>query len=113
MTPPSIPGLVTPIYSLAAFSVVNVGPAGDTTTSVTLGLPPSAFLTTAADGSRAVTPGIYTIAVSGHTPGDALGIARASNVVQVRGVGSAAPATVKVSCRTSVLAGDRLTAIAA
>jgi beta-glucosidase len=78
--PSVVPGLVVPIYSLAAFSSTELPSAGDPT-HLHFAVPADAFLTTFANGTRALTGGSYTVAVSGHLPDDAKGIAQGSNVL--------------------------------
>jgi beta-glucosidase-like glycosyl hydrolase len=77
---PSVAGLVTPLRALRGFSVATLASGAPQTLSFVLAYP-DAFLTTAVDGSRAVTGGVYAIAVSGHQEDDALGAAQ-SNVVK-------------------------------
>jgi hypothetical protein len=77
VTVPSVPGLVTPFYTLQAIAAPMLPPGGNATLSWTLLAP--AFLTTHVDGTRNVTGGSYTIAVSSHLPDDAAGLA-VSNV---------------------------------
>ena len=80
MAPPRVEGQPTPAWNLVAFDVTaDLAPQSSTT--VSFSMPRSAFSVALADGSRRVTGGQYTIFVSGHTPGDAEGTARASNVV--------------------------------
>ena len=70
---PAVAGLATPVLALRAFAIVELA-LGAPPTAVNFTLPyPAAFAATAADGSSAVTGGIYRIAVGGHQPGDAMG----------------------------------------
>lgn len=77
---PAVAGLATPLRNLRGFQVATLV-AGEPQQLDFLLPYPAAFLTTAADGGRAVTGGSYGIFVSGHQPDDALGAAQ-SNVVQ-------------------------------
>jgi beta-glucosidase len=79
---PDVSGLVTPITKLCGFSIVEMT-AGAAPTSVTLLILPTSLFTYAVDGSRSVTKGRYVFSISGHSPVDALGTERASNVVSV------------------------------
>ena len=80
---PVVPGLATPLRALRAFAVATLTAGAQPQTLDFLLAYPDAFLTTAADGSRAVTGGSYAIAVSGHQEDDALGAAQ-SNVVKTQ-----------------------------
>jgi len=71
VTVPPVEGLVTPFYTLQAVAapLLAVGETAQLTWTL---LAPS-FLTTHTDGTRNVTGGAYTIAVSSHLPDDAAG----------------------------------------
>lgn len=74
---PPMPEVVTPRYSLCAFSTEALRTDGSPT-RVAFTLDASAFLTTLTNGTRLVTGGSYTLSVSGHLPDDPAG---PSNVV--------------------------------
>lgn len=79
LTLPSLPGLVTPIFSLVAFTVTPLIP-GQGATHLTLSVGRDDLLTTAADGSRTFTGGKYTFFIGGHLPDDEKG-SKQSNVL--------------------------------
>jgi beta-glucosidase len=82
VAPPQVQGLVTPLRSLAAFTISQPGgPGQGEALAFTLAYP-GAFYVTLADGSRQVSGGVYSIFVGGHQPGDARGD-RVANVLQV------------------------------
>ena len=79
LTLPSQTPLITPIYSLVGFSMVELIP-GAPATPVSLTIPTDDLKTTAVDGSRSLVVGRYTFTASGHLPDDEKG-ATQSNVV--------------------------------
>ena len=83
LTLPPVPGLVTPIYSLVAFAVTQLPPAGAPPTRVSLLVGADDLKTTAVDGTRALTGGAYTFAVGGHLPDDEKGAAQSNALVGV------------------------------
>ena len=67
----AVGGAPIPQRALAAFTKTAVlPPGGGGGQQLEWVLPLSAFETTAADGSRVVTGGNYTVVVAGHAPGD-------------------------------------------
>lgn len=69
LTLPSQAPLVTPIYSLVGFTVLDLLPGAPGKT-FSLSIPMDDLKTTAVDGSRALVPGKYTFYASGHLPDD-------------------------------------------
>ena len=74
---PARSDVATPLLSLLAFESVQLSA---TTMPVSLFIPTSRLLTTLANGTRVLAPGVYTMYVSGHQPQDVAGAA-ASNVL--------------------------------
>ena len=84
VTVPQVQGLLTAPYKLCAAVVRTLSQgAAPPTIHVTAAVPLTELYTYADDGTRNITKGTYTFWISGHAPFDALGIARASNVVNV------------------------------
>ena len=75
ITQPALPGVVTPIYSLAAFASTLLPPAGAPPTTLSFAIPADMMLTTLVNGTRTLAGGAYAIAVGGHLPDDAKGAA--------------------------------------
>lgn len=80
LTIPSVANLVTPIYSLAAFTVTELPAPGSPVTQLHFSIPADMLLTTFVNGTRSLNPGTYTLSVSGHLPDDTQGM-RMSNVL--------------------------------
>ena len=68
-----------PKQNLVAFQVVAVPHGGSKT--VRIDVDPAQWETAMADGTRAVVPGQYTVAVGGHQPKDSEGSAGTSGAV--------------------------------
>jgi beta-glucosidase-like glycosyl hydrolase len=81
LTLPPAAGVVTPLYSLAAFASTEIPDPGAPPTALHFTIPADALLTTWVNGTRSLAGGAYTFAVSGHLPDDVNGTARMSNVV--------------------------------
>lgn len=65
---PKVAGLITPRWSLAAFTRVLVAAGGSL--EVELAVLPTQLTTVRADGTRTLTGGTYTFFVGGAQPGD-------------------------------------------
>lgn len=74
---PAHSDVATPLLSLLAFDSVQLSAKS---AEVPLFIPASRLLTTLANGTRVLAPGVYTLYVSGHQPQDVAGAA-ASNVL--------------------------------
>jgi hypothetical protein len=83
LTLPPQPGLVTPIYSLVAFAATPLPAAPAEPTHLTFSVRKDDLLTTLVDGTRVLTGGAYTFAVSGHLPDDEKGSVQSNTVVGV------------------------------
>jgi len=75
-----VANLVTPIYSLAAFTVTELPPPGSNPVQLHFTIPADMLLTTYVNGTRSLNPGTYTLSASGHLPDDVQGLVM-SNVV--------------------------------
>lgn len=84
VTVPTVSGLATPAFALKAFVRVwlpaGAAGSGGASTVVPFVVPAAALQTTLQDGTRATTPGSYTVWASGHLPMDPVGLQQ-SNVV--------------------------------
>jgi beta-glucosidase len=80
--PPLPEGGVTPAFALKAFARVWI-PAGGLPVTVPFVISAENLATTNVDGTRAVTPGVYTLFASGHMPTDPVGASQ-SNVISVQ-----------------------------
>jgi len=80
LTIPTVANLVTPIYSLAAFTVTELPPPGSNPVQLHFTIPADMLLTTYVNGTRSLNPGTYTLSASGHLPDDVQGLVM-SNVV--------------------------------
>lgn len=79
LTLPPVAGLVTPLLSLVAFASTPLV-AGAPPTPLRFIVGADDLRTTAVNGSRSLTGGVYAFTVGGHQPGDANGDA-VSNVL--------------------------------
>ena len=79
---PPVAGLVVPQLKLCAFAAVELA-AGAGPAPVSFTVQPYDLTTVDAQGNRSLTTGQYVFYISGHSPTDAQGTARASNVVSV------------------------------
>ena len=66
----SVPGLVTPVHNLVAFSRIEMDAKIGTKQHLTMTVSRNALETAMADGSRRVVPGVYTLSAGGHQPHD-------------------------------------------
>jgi beta-glucosidase len=79
ITPPSLVNVTTPVYSLQGFQKVYL-PTGGDPMPISFQLTASQLSVVVENGTRVITPGTYTVYISGHLPFDIKG-ELSSNVV--------------------------------
>lgn len=66
----SVPGLVTPVHNLVAFSRIEMDAKIGAKQQVTMTVSQNSLETAMADGARRVVPDTYTLSAGGHQPHD-------------------------------------------
>ena len=80
VTVPDPPGFPVPVPRLGLVGFAKTTVAAGAATTVRFAVAPRQYCTVGASGACAMTPGTYTVAVSGHQPGDPLGEAQSNTV---------------------------------